>query len=295
MSTFRIALLQMSGHGYDQDKNLEKGLEYCRHAHDMGADLALFPEMWNIGYHESDLNDPDHHKAFLAQAITIEDDFMAQHMQLARELHMGIAVTYLESYPERPRNSMSIIDKSGNVCLTYAKVHTCDFGVIEASCTPGEGFYVNDFDCEGGSVKLGAMICYDREAPEAARILMLKGAEIVVTPNACGLDSRRIHQFESRAFENAMGMAMTNYGGPPHNGHSVAFDVDGGLIVETGQGECIRIAEFDLDRIRAYRQDTVWGNGFRRPHRYADLLSMHVDEVFKRINAFDEDFIRGQR
>src|SRR5436305_5028961 len=45
-----IALLQMTSFGNDQRANLFKGEDFCRRAHDMGADLALFPERWNIGY-----------------------------------------------------------------------------------------------------------------------------------------------------------------------------------------------------------------------------------------------------
>ena len=45
-----IALLQMTSFGNDQHLNLSKGEAFCRHAHEMGADIALFPEMWNIGY-----------------------------------------------------------------------------------------------------------------------------------------------------------------------------------------------------------------------------------------------------
>ena len=85
--------------------------------------------------------------------------------------------------------------------LTYAKVHTCEFD-IEASCTPGDDFYVCDLDTAAGEVKLGAMICYDREFPESARILMLKGAEVILTPNSCPLEINRLSQYRARAFEN---------------------------------------------------------------------------------------------
>src|SRR2546421_216793 len=50
MSQLTIALLQMTSNGSDQDANLAKGEAFCRQAHEMGADIALFPEMWNIGY-----------------------------------------------------------------------------------------------------------------------------------------------------------------------------------------------------------------------------------------------------
>jgi predicted amidohydrolase len=45
-----VALLQILPHPMDQEFKLEKGIEYCKKARDLGADLALFPEMWNIGY-----------------------------------------------------------------------------------------------------------------------------------------------------------------------------------------------------------------------------------------------------
>ena len=64
------------------------------------------------------------------------------------------------------------------------KVHTCDFD-MEAALTPGDDFYVCTLDTAKGDVRIGAMICYDREFPESARILMLKGAELILTSNAC--------------------------------------------------------------------------------------------------------------
>ena len=48
------------------------------------------------------------------------------------------------------------------------------------------------------------MICFDREFPESARILMLKGAELILTPNACKLDEKQINQFQTRAYENSV-------------------------------------------------------------------------------------------
>ena len=49
MSLFKVALLQMTSAG-TKEENLRKGVEFCRNAKAMGADLALFPEMWNNGY-----------------------------------------------------------------------------------------------------------------------------------------------------------------------------------------------------------------------------------------------------
>ena len=49
MSLFKVALLQMTSAG-TKEENLRKGVEFCRNAKAMGADLALFPEMWNNSY-----------------------------------------------------------------------------------------------------------------------------------------------------------------------------------------------------------------------------------------------------
>jgi predicted amidohydrolase len=293
MTSTKIALLQMTACGSDQDANQSKGDAFCRQAREMGADIALFPEMWNIGYTFYDSSQENARETWQAQAIGQDDDFVIHFKALAKELEMAIALTYLERWNGAPRNSVSLIDRHGEIVMTYAKVHTCDFDV-EAACTPGDDFYACALDTDHGSINIGAMICFDREFPESARILMLKGAELIVTPNACTLEEHRIGQFKARAFENMVGVAMTNYAAPQHNGHSVAFDAAAfdakgntadTLLLEAGRSEGVYIAEFDVDRIRAYRQREVWGNAFRKPRRYGLLTSLDVEEPFVRASA----------
>ena len=57
------------------------------------------------------------------------------------------------------------------------------------------------------------MICYDREYPESARILMLKGAEVILVPNDCGSMQPRIRALSTRAYENMVAVAMANPNG----------------------------------------------------------------------------------
>lgn len=306
MPVLTVALLQMVASGTDQDANLRKGDAFCRRARVMGADIALFPEMWNIGYtpypgcavnyHQVGAETPEQARAraaWQAQAIGPDDAFVVHFRELARELDMAIALTYLERWPGAPRNTVSLIDRHGEIVLTYAKVHTCDFG-LEAALTPGDDFPVCTLDTAAGPVWVGAMICFDREFPESARLLMLNGAEIILTPNACPLEPNRIGQFRARAFENMVGVAMANYAAPQQNGHSVAFDPIAfedeersrdTLIVEAGEAEGIYLAPFDLDRLRAWRQREVWGNAFRRPHRYGPLVAPEVQDPFVRRDA----------
>jgi N-carbamoylputrescine amidase len=325
----RVALLQMVSAKTDQDANLAKGDDFCRRARDMGADIALFPEMWNIGYTsffpfataESNVwKAPERwngatplvetdalreaRDAWQARAIGPDDPFVLHFRELARELEMAIGLTYLERWPGAPRNVMSLIDRHGEIVLTYAKVHTCDFDLFESACTPGDDFYVSTLDTANGPVQIGAMICYDREFPESARILMVKGAEIILTPNACWLEWNRLTQFRVRAFENLVGMAMANYAAPQENGHSCAFDpiafdekghTRDTLIVEAGGAEGVYMGEFDLERLRDFRRRETWGDAFRRPHRYASLTSLDVAPPFVRVNAAGVAYDRTRR
>lgn len=278
MKTLNVALLQLLPLS-SQQENLQKGIDYCRRAKLMGADIALFPEIWNTGY-----TIPSAKVDIDTMSVSSDSEFVMSFSRLAKELDMAIAVTFLEKYQPLPRNTVCLFDRYGVKVLTYAKVHTCDFG-DECNLCHGDEFYVADLDTRVGNVKVGAMICYDREFPESARILMLKGAEIVLVPNACPMEINRISQLRGRAYENMMGMATCNYPfpHPDCNGHSTAFDgvayVPGHqasrdtLIVEAGENEGIYMAPFDLDMLREYRKREVHGNAYRRPHLYGKITS----------------------
>ncbi len=302
----KIALLQLVANKNDQEANLKKGDLYCRKAKELGADIVLFPEMWNIGYtpfnqdiFHSDFT-PQHAvtyaediKKWQSQAVSLDSDFVQHFRRLAKELNIAIAITYLEKHKNEPRNSVSLIDRKGNFQFTYAKVHTCDFSA-EAVCAPGADFYVCDLDIEKGNIKIGAMICFDREFPESARVLMLKGAEIILTPNSCEMEENRICQFKSRAYENMVGVVLANYASPQNNGHSCAFDgigfnEDGSsrdtCVLMADEEENIFIAEFDIEKIRNFRKQEVWGNAYRKPRQYQSLIGLDVNEPFIRGNA----------
>lgn len=62
----------------------------------------------------------------------------------------------------------------------------------------GTDFYVADLDLNEGTVKIGSMICFDREFPESARILMLKGAELILAPNACPMEINRLSALRTK-------------------------------------------------------------------------------------------------
>ena len=288
MTLLKIALLQISP-GDTLEENLEKGIKACREAKEKGADIALFPEMWSNGYRIYGRPIED----WSAEAIPADGAFVSAFGCLAGELRMSIGITLLEQFGDHPRNTLVLFDRFGERKLTYAKVHTCDFDV-ERYLTPGEDFYVAALDTACGEVQVGAMICFDREFPESARILMLKGAELILVPNACPMEINRLSQLRGRAYENMLAVATCSYPDsvPDCNGGSSVFDgvaylpgLEGSrdtCILQAGGGEGIYLAELDLDQLRAYRETEVHGNAYRRPGKYGLLTGTGIAAPFIR-------------
>ncbi len=303
----KIAVLQLCGYKFDQEANKQKADIYCRKAKAMNADIILFPEMWNISYESFDdlvwkkdfdsLNISDLLKEkiqkWYSQAISIDSEFIRHFQSLAKELDAAIAITFLQKGNEKPFNSVALINRHGKIVLNYSKVHTCDFS-MESFCEPGQEFTVCDLDTKEGIVKTGAMICFDREFPESTRELMLLGAEIILIPNSCNMDSHRSTQLRARAFENMTGVVLANYPSSKCNGNSqayspVAYDENGNemnnLLLMAGEEEGIYMAEFDMTYIRKYRQREVWGNSYRKVGTYKSLLSEKILPPFLRKDA----------
>ncbi len=251
--TFNIALLQILP-SRSIEGNINTGIQACQKAKKMGADLALFPELWQIGYNTRYMNKNYAHQS---------SDFLKIFKALAQELQMAIAITYLG---KGPTNHLCLIDRKGKILFDYTKVYICNFkGGTEQNLEAGKEFKVTTLHYEKGSVQIGAMICFDREFPESARTLMQKGAKIIITANACllktcpTLKDMRLAAFRTRAFENKVGVAMANYPAPKNDGHSCAFNVDGTEILMLGKKEKIKVACFDVDFIRKWQQKEPWG------------------------------------
>lgn len=288
--TLRIALLQLLQDG-DTERNLAKGMAACRTAKQRGADIALFPEMWSNGYRI-----PEDLGELRDLAVDGNGEFVQAFGELARELDMAIGITLLERFEPLPRNTIVLFDRHGSEALRYSKVHTCDFS-DEARLTPGDVFRTADLDTRVGTVRTGAMICFDREFPESARLLMLQGAEVILAPNACPMEINRLSCLRTRAYENMVAIATCNYPAPHPdcNGRSTVFDgvpwVDGEpgsrdmCVFEAPEGEGICTASVDLEVLRAHRTHDVMGDAYRHPGLYGALTDTQVHEPFLRTGS----------
>lgn len=292
---FKIAIVQERRDPVDYRLNMEKGLDIVKKAKKQGADIVLFPECWITGYEFPDVDKSlpleeivklPVYKKWSNRALEDDSTYINAFSVAAKELNIGVVVTGYTKGEMRPRNSAVVIDKNGEIIMKYSKVHTCDFA-DERMLESGNEFKV----CNFNGVKLGIMICYDREYPESARILMLKGAEIILVPNDCETMPARIQALSTRAYENMTGVAMAN---PPgeNAGCSCAFSpivwdkegkpIDNTIVLADDVTEGILLAEFDIDVLRDYRSHEMMGNTFRKIKAYAELLRDEVNEPFIR-------------
>lgn len=96
-SPFKMLTLSADAVQQQQGRMLERADTFCRRAAALGADIALFPEMWNIGYAMFDAKQKGAKEAWLGLAVDDDSTYVRHFTALARELNMAIAVTYLQS------------------------------------------------------------------------------------------------------------------------------------------------------------------------------------------------------
>src|SRR5207248_4811622 len=134
-----------------------------------------------------------------------------------------------------------------------------------------------------GGLKVGMTICYDSSFPEAARVLMLRGADLVILPTnwPTGAVSTVCHLVQARALENHLYYAAVNRVGEERGfrfiGQSRLAAPDGSLLARGGEGAEVLTAEIDPGVARAKRLVKVPGKyeldrlADRRPEMYALL------------------------
>jgi predicted amidohydrolase len=261
----RVAGLQMSAVEWETEINARKIEAMAEEAAARGADLAMTPEMALSGFPQRG----DHQR--LAEPVPgpSSERFGA----LAKRLGIYLLVGMPERVEDRVYNSAIFISPSGEIVGKHRKVHINRYET-HLGITNGDRFDVWEIERNGFRCKVGCMICYDREVPESARLLMVHGAEIILNPLCCGCPADETHRWllRIRAYENEMFLAMTNHAAPRENGLSMMIGPDASLVHAAGEGEEVFVTEFDLDWLTEHRAKGIYGHHHRRPELYGDLL-----------------------
>jgi predicted amidohydrolase len=201
MPTWKIAAVQMDCQFADKTKNLDAIRAQLREAAGNGAKLVIFPECALTGYcFES-----------LAEAMPHAEPIPGPGTQVIAEdcakLGVWAVVGMLEGIAGALFNACCLIGPNG-IVGTYRKVHLPFLGVDRFTTPGNQPFAVHDI----GGLRIGMNICYDGSFPEAARCLMLLGADLIVLPTnwPTGAIATARTLIPARAMENHVYYAAVN-------------------------------------------------------------------------------------
>ena len=242
---FKLALAQMECVVGDKEANLAKMEEMAKRAREEGAELIIFPELALTGYVCRDL--------LYELAEPIPGPSTERVAEIARELGMLIVF----GLPERSKISSSILYNTaalvgpGGLIGTYRKMFLPTHSVFEEKRYFRPGYGAQAFSTELG--RIGMMICYDVFFPEVARLLRLRGAQLIVAISASPGVRRAYFEtlLSARALENTVHVAYVNLVGREDGLHfwggSRLIGPTGSIIAKARYNEeDLVVAEADL-------------------------------------------------
>ncbi len=270
---------------WEIEDNIEKAKQLILNAAKKGANIILIQELFQTPYFCIEYDE----KIFSLAKPFKNNPVILEMSELAKKLNVVLPISYFEVENNAYYNAIAIIDADGKILGNYRKSHIPDGpGYLEKYYfNPGDtGFKV--WETKFG--KIGVGICWDQWFPEAARIMALKGAEILLYPTAIG-DEPRSNYDSSSAWQRVMqGHAAANIlpvvasnriGTETVQGQSNGFygrsficDRGGSMLAEASKDkEEIITAEIDIEDNHLFRRN--WGLfRDRRIDLYKELLSL---------------------
>lgn len=277
--TVRVAIVQAALPA-EREQNLTHAERLVRDAAGRGGQIVLLPELFDGPYFPRTLD-----AAHRDRALPLEGhptvDFVCG---LARELAIVVPVSFYERDGDRLFNSVAMVDADGSVLGLYRKSHIPSGpGYEETACFERGDTGFRCWSTRYGSIGVG--ICWDQWFPEAARAMVLAGADLLLYPTTIGsephapdLDTSRSWQrvMVGHAVANAVPVAAANRVGVEGEltfyGSSFIADHRGEMLVELDRvSEQTAVVSLDLGESREYRRDwKFFGN--RRPELYGPLV-----------------------
>ncbi|MDO4869541.1 MAG: carbon-nitrogen hydrolase family protein [Bacillota bacterium] len=236
----RIAIAQAEAAKANPEANEQKLIQWVKEAAAKGANMICFPELYYSAY---DISADELREC----AIDQNDPFFEKLKTLARENDINILISYPEKNGnDKPYISYAFIDSYGN----WAGNHRKTYLWLEENdkATPGEPVY-EVIDTPFG--RIGLLICYEIEFPEPARLLTLKGAEIIISTMAWDTIPNLHKYVSSIGILNQVYAVAINGFAPyneKHRGGSCIADQRGKLVYTLDEGvEAMGIYEIDLE------------------------------------------------
>ena len=272
MNTLRIGMVQQRCTA-DIEANVAKLEAGIRRAAEMGAQLVVLQELHNSVYFCQTED-----AALCGLAEPIPGPSTERYGALAAELGVVLVLSLFERRaPGLYHNTAVVIEKDGSIAGKYRKMHIPD--------DPGyyEKFYFTPGDLGFRPVKtsvgtLGVLVCWDQWYPEAARLMALAGAQVLIYPTAIGgvatdapeeqAVQRQAWQLVQRGHSVANGLPVITVNSTGHEpdpsgntpgldfwGHSFATGPQGEILAEFGYDEeGVKVVEIDLDRTEYVRK-----------------------------------------
>jgi beta-ureidopropionase len=187
INSVRIASAAIIPDKWEKETNWNRTETMVRKAViDGGAKVVVTPEEILDGYviEEAngikDINEKTKViERFRTIAEPLDGPYIKKACNLADELNIFFVFGFLEFRDTKLYNTTILIDPDGDIIGRYSKTHFAEGYLVKPEIyTPGDEYPV--FDTPFG--KIGIIICYDRQLPEPARILALKGAQILIVP-----------------------------------------------------------------------------------------------------------------
>jgi predicted amidohydrolase len=242
--TLRVALIQEAA-GLDPTENRTRLAELVP----AGADLVVLPEAFarDFGEAGSDVS---------AYAEPLDGPFVEELARVAALRRTTVVAGMFEAGPDpaRPFNTLVV---RGAAEAAYRKVHLYDsFGYRESDrLSPGP---VETAVVAVGGLQVGLMTCYDLRFPELARLLVDRGAQVLLVPAAWVAGERKVDHWRTlvraRAIENTVYVVACGQPGPRYSGHSMVVDPLGDVLTEGGPGPGLLTAELDPVALAAARR-----------------------------------------
>ena len=289
MREVTVAATQMACSN-DTNKNVSNAEKLVRQAASEGAQIVLIQELFESQYFCMDQKE----ELFELSKPFENHPTIKKFSELAKELKVVLPVSFFEKANRAHYNSVAIVDADGSILGKYRKSHIPD--------GPGyqEKFYFNPGDT-GFKVwntkyaKIGVGICWDQWFPEAARSMVLNGAELLLYPTAIGGEpeddgfdssdmwqtamighaaSNQIPVIASNRIGTEKGIDIENY----FYGRSFVTNHTGDKIAEGSRDkEEVLIGKINLSEAETLRN--VWGVfRDRRPELYKGLLNLDGSE-----------------